>query len=99
VLAYSPVNIENSGDFAVNSAYSGFGIRLLTLNGNSPISIENSGNFAVNAAGGATGIFAYSRGAPSSPIIIQNTGTWQSKTPASEPPRHQDICDRKRGED
>jgi hypothetical protein len=58
MLAYSPVNIENSGDFAVNSAYSGFGIRVLTLNGNSPISIENSGNFAVNAAGDATGIFA-----------------------------------------
>jgi hypothetical protein len=75
VLAYSRVDIENSGAFAVNSAYSGFGIRALTLNGTSPISIENSGAFAVNAAGGdATGIFAYSRGAPSSSISIQNTG-------------------------
>jgi autochaperone domain-containing protein len=71
---FSPLQIENSGDFIVLSTGStAFGIQGQTFNGNSPLDIMNSGSFEVTALNDAFGIQAQTSDG-NAPIDIVNSG-------------------------
>jgi hypothetical protein len=72
---YSPIDIENSGDFTVSNAVRpASGIYGRTLDGHSPLSIVNSGDLAVTGASyGSFGILGYASGGYS-PVSIVNGG-------------------------